>query len=88
VNLAAPQREFEAMRRPEQKVILKHGPGALQRLTAGWLSSSRDAAAVTLLSSALAANVIRRFNSTCRSFSKRMAAITIMHDRMSLSDHL
>jgi hypothetical protein len=30
-NLAAPQRKFEAMWRPEQKVILKHGPGALQR---------------------------------------------------------
>src|SRR6267378_2209814 len=37
------------------------------RLTAGWLSSSRDAAAVTLFSSAMAANVIRRFKSTCRS---------------------
>jgi uroporphyrinogen-III synthase len=50
------------------------------RLTAGWLSSSRDAAAVTLFSSAMAANVIRRFKSTCRSFSKRMAVMTIMHE--------
>jgi hypothetical protein len=30
-NLAASQREFEALRRSEQKVILKHRPGALQR---------------------------------------------------------
>jgi hypothetical protein len=28
----------------------------------------------------MAANVIRRFKSTCRSFSKRMAAMTIMHE--------
>jgi len=40
------------MRRPEQKVILNTGPGALQSaLTAGWLSSSRAAAAVMLFSS-------------------------------------
>ena len=50
------------------------------RLTAGWLSNSRDAAAVTLFSSAIAANVIRRFKSTWRSFSKRMAIMIIMHD--------
>src|SRR5258705_11717553 len=50
------------------------------RLTAGWLSSSRDAAAVMLFSSAIAANVIRRFKSTCRSFSKRMTPMTIMHE--------
>jgi hypothetical protein len=30
-NLAAPQGEFEALRRSHQKVILKHRPGALQR---------------------------------------------------------
>src|SRR5580704_9011891 len=50
------------------------------RLTAGWLSSSRDAAAVMLFSSAIAANVIRRFKSICRSFSRRMAAMTILHE--------
>src|SRR6266404_2916974 len=50
------------------------------RLTAGWLSSSREAAAVTLFSSAIAANVINRFKSTCRSFSRRMAAMNIMHE--------
>ncbi len=33
-----------------------------------------------LFSSAIAANVIRRFKSTCRSFSKRMTAMTIMHE--------
>src|SRR5258708_20085092 len=33
-----------------------------------------------LFSCAIAANVIRRFKSTWRSFSKRMAIITIMHD--------
>src|SRR6266481_2707950 len=49
-------------------------------LTAGWLSSRRDAAAVMVFSCAIAANVIRRFKSTWRSFSKRMAIITIMHD--------
>src|SRR6202011_435819 len=30
-NLAPSQREFESLRRSEQKVILKHRPGALQR---------------------------------------------------------
>ena len=45
------------------------------RLTPGWLSSSRDAAAVMLFSSD-AANVIRRFKSTCRSFSKHMMTMT------------
>ncbi|HMJ20283.1 MAG TPA: SDR family NAD(P)-dependent oxidoreductase, partial [Terriglobales bacterium] len=33
-----------------------------------------------LFSSAIAANAIRRFKSTCRSFSKRMATMTIMHE--------
>jgi hypothetical protein len=33
-----------------------------------------------LFSSAIAANVIRRFKFTCRRFSKRMAAMTIMHE--------
>ena len=33
-----------------------------------------------LFSSAIAANVIRRFKPTCRSFSKRMTAMTIMHE--------
>ena len=81
-NSARPLWEFEALRRLHQKVILKHHPGARcnARLTAGWLSSSRDAAAVMLFSSAIAANVIRRFKSTCRSFSKRMTAMTIMHE--------
>src|ERR1700688_4425395 len=50
------------------------------RLTAGWLSNSRDAAAVTLFSSAIAANVIRRFKSTWRSFSRRMVVMFIMHE--------
>src|ERR1700730_1863796 len=30
-NLAASQGEFEALRRSDQKIILKHDPGALQR---------------------------------------------------------
>jgi hypothetical protein len=30
-NLAASQSEFEPLRRSDQKVILKHRPGALQR---------------------------------------------------------
>src|ERR1700761_8406102 len=50
------------------------------RLTAGWLSNRREAAAVTLFSSAIAANVIRRFRSTWRSFSKRMDIMIIMHE--------
>jgi hypothetical protein len=33
-----------------------------------------------LAASAIAANVIRRFKSTRRSFSKRMTAMTIMHE--------
>jgi len=69
------------MSRAHQKVILKHNAGPLQRPAySGWLSSSRDAAAVMLFSSAIAAKVITRFKSTCRSFSKRMAVMTIMHD--------
>src|SRR6202041_3335549 len=58
------------------------------RLTASWLSSSRDAAAVMLFSSAIAANVIRRFKSTCRSFSKRMADMIIMHEPHVVGNHL
>ena len=50
------------------------------QVTAGWVSSRRDAAAVMLFSSAIAANVIRRFKSTCRSLSRRMAAMIIMHE--------
>src|SRR5580700_9437029 len=50
------------------------------RLTAGWLSNSREAAAVTLFSSAIAAKVIRRFKSTWRSFSRRMDIMIIMHE--------
>src|ERR1700730_5098480 len=56
------------------------------RLTAGWLKSSRLAAAVMLFSSAIAANVIRRFKSTCRNFSKRMTAMTIMHEPHEVGD--
>jgi hypothetical protein len=44
--------------------------------------------AVMLLSSAIAANVIRRFKSTCRSFSKRMTAMTIMHEPHVVGNHL
>src|SRR5262249_22464470 len=57
-------------------------------LTAGWLSSIRDAAAVMLFSSAIAAKVIRRFKSTWRNFSRRMATITIMHESHALVLHL
>ena len=41
-----------------------------------------------LFSSAIAANVIRRFKSTCRSFSKRMTAMTIMHEPHVVGNHL
>jgi len=75
------------MSRAHQKVILKHKAGPLQR-PAYRLSSSRDAAAVMLFSSAIAAKVITRFKSTCRSFSKRMAVMTIMHDSHEYADHL
>ena len=52
----------------------------VKSLTAGWLSNSRDAAAVTLFSFAIAANVIKRFRSIWRNFSRRMAIINIMHE--------
>jgi len=69
------------MRRPEQKVILKHGPGALQSAAHRRLAQQQPGCcAVMLFSSAIAANVIRRFKSTCRSFSRRMAVMTIMHE--------
>jgi hypothetical protein len=44
--------------------------------------------AVMLFSSAIAANVIRRFKSTCRRFSKRMTAMTIMHELHVAGNHL
>lgn len=44
--------------------------------------------AVMLFSSAIAANVIRRFKSTCRSFSKRMTDMTIMHEPHVVGNHL
>jgi hypothetical protein len=44
--------------------------------------------AVMLFSSAIAANVIRRLKSTCRSFSKRMTAMTIMHEPHVVGNHL
>src|ERR1700675_2282021 len=63
-------------------------PRCNARLTAGWLSKSRDAAAVTLFSSAIAANVIRRFKSTWRSFSRRMWIMIIMHEPNVPGAHL
>ena len=44
--------------------------------------------AVMLFSSAIAANVIRRFKSTCCSFSKRMADMIIMHEPHVVGNHL
>jgi hypothetical protein len=44
--------------------------------------------AVMLFSSAIAASVIRRFKSTCRSFSKRMTTMTIMHGPHVVGNHL
>src|SRR5580698_320228 len=49
------------------------------RLTAGWLSNSRADALVALFSSAITAKMIKRFKSTCRSFSRRIWSMTIMH---------
>jgi hypothetical protein len=49
-------------------------------LTAGWLSSSRADALMTLFSSAITAKIVKRFKSTCRSFSKRIQPMSIMHE--------
>ena len=80
-NFAPTQSELETTRRAHQQVVSKHDSGALQGAADGRLAQhSREAAAVMLFSSAITAKVMRRFRSTCRSFSRRMAAMNIMHE--------
>jgi hypothetical protein len=49
-------------------------------VTPNLFDPTRDKSHFRISGPDMAANVIRRFKSTCRSFSKRMATITIMHE--------
>src|SRR5580693_2820627 len=72
-NLSTSQCEFEAIRRPNQQIILKHRACALEGPAHGRLAEEQaGCAAVMLFSSAMAANVISRFKSAWRNFSRNL----------------
>jgi hypothetical protein len=63
-----------------QKIILKHCACALEGAAHSRLAEEQAGCGCrNAFSSAIAANVMRRFKSTWRSFSIRMAILTIMH---------
>jgi hypothetical protein len=82
-NLSTAQSEFEAIRRSNQKIILEHcacapeGPAHSRLADEQAGCSGRNAFFLCDR-----ANIMRRFKSTWRSFSIRMAILTIMHKRM------